>query len=62
MATSMGDPGLSIRRPAGQPGRKRKERVVRGVLITAAGVSLVVSVAIVLALIGQTGTSSPRST
>ena len=53
MATPLEDPGLSISRLQGSPGRKRKESVVRGVLVTAAGISLVVSVAIVIALIGQ---------
>lgn len=53
MATSMGDPGLSIKQLQGTPGRRRKEGFVRAILITAAGISLVISVAIVLALLGQ---------
>jgi phosphate transport system permease protein len=53
MATTTGDPGLSIRGLRGSPRRRRKEALVRGVLFTAAGISLVVSVAIVLALLGQ---------
>ncbi|HEY6568306.1 MAG TPA: phosphate ABC transporter permease subunit PstC [Actinomycetota bacterium] len=54
MSTTTGDPGLSIKKLQGSPRRKRKEAFVRGILFTAAGISLVVSVAIVLALIGQT--------
>ncbi|CAN5675667.1 phosphate ABC transporter permease subunit PstC [soil metagenome] len=54
MATTMGEPELSIKRLQGSPRRKRKEAVVRGILIAAAGISMVVSVAIVIALIGQT--------
>jgi phosphate transport system permease protein len=54
MAMTTGEPGLSIPGLQGSPGRRRKEGVIRGLLFTAAGISLVVSVAIVLALLGQT--------
>jgi phosphate transport system permease protein len=53
MATTTGDPGLSIKNLRGSPRRKRKEGFVRGVLLAAAGISLIISIAIVLALIGQ---------
>lgn len=53
MATMTGDQGLALRGLQGSSRRRRKEAVVRGVLFTAAGVSLVVSVAIVVALLGQ---------
>ena len=53
MATTTGDAGLSIRGLEGNPRRKRKESLVHGVLVTAAGVSLLISVAIVVALVGQ---------
>lgn len=56
MSTTTGDPGLSIKNLQGSPKRRRKEALVRGILITAAGISLVVSVAIVLALVGQAAT------
>ena len=54
MATTMGEPAVSIKGLQGSPRRRRKEAVVRSILIAAAGISMVVSVAIVIALIGQT--------
>ncbi|HET9311706.1 MAG TPA: phosphate ABC transporter permease subunit PstC [Actinomycetota bacterium] len=53
MATMTGDHGLTIRGLRGSPRRRRKEGVIRGILIAAAGISLVVSVGIVVALIGK---------
>jgi phosphate transport system permease protein len=53
MAMTTGDPGLSIKRLRGSPRRKRKESLVHGILASAAGISLIVSLAIVVALIGQ---------
>jgi phosphate transport system permease protein len=53
MGTTTGDPGLSVRGLRGSSRRRRKESFVRGLLMTAAGVSLIVSVAIVIALVGQ---------
>ncbi len=52
MATT-GDPGLSIKRLQGSPRRRRKESIVHGLLGGAAGISMVVSLAIVVALLGQ---------
>lgn len=54
MATTMGEPALSIKGLQGSLRRRRKEAVVHSILIAAAGISMVVSVAIVIALIGQT--------
>jgi phosphate transport system permease protein len=53
MATMTGDQGLTVRALRGSSRRRRKEGVIRGVLIAAAGISLVVSVGIVVALIGK---------
>ena len=53
MAMTTGDPGLSIKRLRGSPRRKRKESLVHGILASAAGISLIVSLAIVVALVGQ---------
>ncbi len=53
MATTIGDQGLSVEGLGGSPRRKRKEAFVRVVLFAAAAISLVVSVAIVVALVGQ---------
>lgn len=53
MATTTGDRGLSIKGLQGSPRRKRKEAFVRGLLTAAAAVSLVISLAIVIALVGQ---------
>lgn len=53
MATMTGDQGLSIRSLRGSARRRRKEGVIRGILIAAAGISLVVSVGIVVALVGK---------
>jgi len=53
MATLTGERDVTIRGLRGDPRRKRKETAVRGILAAAAGVSLVVSVAIVIALAGQ---------
>jgi phosphate transport system permease protein len=47
------DDTLPIRGLTGDPRRRRKESLVRGVLVSAAGLSLTVSVGIVVALIGQ---------
>ena len=54
MAKTTGDAGLSIRALQGSPRRQRKEGFVRVLLMAAAIVSMVVSVAIVVALIGKT--------
>lgn len=43
----------SVRGLRGSPGRRRKEAIVHGVLATAAGISLIVSVGIVVALLGK---------
>ncbi len=48
-----GDPGLSIKLLQGSPRRRRKESIVHGLLGGAAGISMVVSLAIVVALLGQ---------
>ncbi|MDQ3210636.1 MAG: phosphate ABC transporter permease subunit PstC [Actinomycetota bacterium] len=53
MATTTGDPRLSIERLQGSPRRKRKESAVHGTLAGAAGISMVISFAIVIALVGQ---------
>jgi phosphate transport system permease protein len=53
MATTTGDQGLTIRGLQGSSRRRRKEGVVRGILVAAASVSLIVSVGIVVALIGK---------
>ncbi len=53
MATTTGDPGLSIKGLQGSPQRRRKESFVRALLALSAGISLVISVAIVIALVGQ---------
>ena len=53
MATITGHRDPTIHRLRGDPRRKRKESAVRGILAAAAGVSLIVSVAIVVALAGQ---------
>ena len=50
-ATGGGPPSIATLR--GSAKRRRKEGAVRGVLLAAAGISLVISVAIVLALLGQ---------
>jgi phosphate transport system permease protein len=52
MATS-GEPGLSIERLQGSPRRRRKEGIVHGLLAAAAGISMLISLAIVIALLGQ---------
>lgn len=48
-----GDPGLSIGRLQGSRRRRRKESIVRGLLGSAAGLSMVISLAIVVVLLGQ---------
>ena len=48
-----GDHGLSISRLQGSRRRRRKESIVHGLLGSAAGVSMVISLAIVVALLGQ---------
>ncbi len=53
MAKTTGDAGLSIRALQGSPRRQRKEGLVRVLLMAAAIVSMVVSVAIVVALLGK---------
>jgi phosphate transport system permease protein len=53
MAALTGDQGLTIGGLRGSTRRRRKEGVIRGILISAAGISLVVSVGIVVALIGK---------
>ena len=53
MATTTGEPGLSIKRLQGSPRRRRKEGVVHGLLGAAAGISMIISLAIVVALVGQ---------
>ncbi|MGH2539167.1 MAG: phosphate ABC transporter permease subunit PstC [Actinomycetota bacterium] len=53
MATTTRDPGLTVTRLRGSPRRRRKEAVVHGLLAAAAGISLVISLAIVIALLGQ---------
>jgi len=50
-ATGGGPPSIATLR--GSAKRRRKEGAVRGVLLAAAGISLVISVVIVLALLGQ---------
>lgn len=53
MAKTTGDAGLSIRALQGSPRRQRKEGFVRILLMAAAIVSMVVSVAIIVALAGK---------
>ena len=53
MATTTGDPGLSVERLQGSPRRRRKETAIKVALAVSAGISLVVSLAIVVALVGQ---------
>lgn len=53
MVTSTEDPGLSISQLQGNPRRRRKESVIHGLLGSAAALSLIVSLSIVVALIGQ---------
>jgi phosphate transport system permease protein len=53
MATTTGDPGLSVERLQGSPRRRRKEATIKVALAVSAGISLVVSLAIVVALVGQ---------
>ncbi len=53
MATTTGDAGISIRSLRGSPRRRRKEGFVRYLLLAAAITSMVVSVAIVVALMGK---------
>ena len=53
MATTLRDPGLSVERLQGSPRRRRKESVIKVMLALCAGISMVVSIAIVVALVGQ---------
>lgn len=52
MATTE-EPRLSITRLQGSPRRKRKESVVHGLFASAAGISMLISLAIVVALLGK---------
>ena len=54
MASTAGDRSLSIERLRGRPRRRRKEALVRVLLVIATTISLVISIAIVVALIEQT--------
>jgi phosphate transport system permease protein len=53
MGMTTGETGVSISTLRGSSRRRRKEGLVRAILLLAAGISLVISVAIVLALLGQ---------
>ena len=54
MATVSEDPGqLALQQMTGSARRRRKERVVGGIFGVAAAFGLVVSVAIVVALVGE---------
>ena len=53
MASSTSDPGLTLASLQGSSRRRRKEAAVRGVLVAAATISILISLAIVLALIGE---------
>jgi len=53
MSMTTGETGVSISTLRGSSKRRRKEGFVRALLTLAAGISLVISVAIVLALLGQ---------
>ena len=53
MGMTTGETGVSISTLRGSSRRRRKEGIVRGILLLAAGISLVISLAIVLALLGQ---------
>ncbi len=53
MATSFSDDAVTIRQLRGNPRRRRKEAVVRFILAAAAVFSIVISVAIVVAIIGR---------
>ena len=52
MATT-GEPGLSIKRLQGSPRRRRRESFVHGLFASAAGISMIISLAIVVALLGK---------